>query len=212
MRGPRPILALAGIAAFLILGPASGADAEPGHWSQLSLMGGFQFLNRNDTALPGNFLNLPVAGSATYSLSRNLALEGEFSWLLPVRKYTNLGVLGTQYVRTPDILSLHASLLLRFPVGRSPWTPYLAGGAGAMSFLPHNGPRTYPQQLTTMPVPFAANFGVGTFYRWREHWSLRMEYREMAAFPKRTMEGLSNGEKANPLWTERAMLGFAYDL
>ncbi len=212
MRRPRWNLAPAALTAILILVTAASAEAAGVGWSQLSLMGGVQFLNKNDTALPGNFLNLPVTGNVMYSLNRTWALEGEFSWLLPVRKNTNLGALGTRYVRTPDILSLHASLLARLPIAGTPWTPYLVGGAGAMGFLPHNGPRTIPEQLTSMPVPFAANFGLGTFYHWSGHWSLRMEYREMVALPKRTMAGLSDGAGANPLWTERATVGFAYEI
>jgi opacity protein-like surface antigen len=188
--------------ALVALTAASAATAQ----TELSLMGGVQTLNQNDTALPDNISNIPAVGTLGYRLSRNWALEGEFSWLIPVQQQVE-GAATTQDLKTPDILAYQANVRADWPLG--PWSPYLAAGLGAVTFLSSTDANRMPQ-LAESQTAFAVNFGGGVAYPLKGRWGLRADLRELVAFPASDAAGLSSGGNADPIWMERGTLGLAY--
>lgn len=192
---------------FAILTAAS-ADAQESLASrtELSLMGGIQTLNQNDTGVPDNIANIPAVGTLGYRLSRNWAIEGEFSWLIPVQQQIE-GAATTQDMKTPDILAYQANLRADLPL--SSWSPYLAGGLGAVTFLSNTNADVIPQ-LAESQTAFAINFGGGVAYPLAGRWGLRADFRELVAFPASDAAGLSSGGTADPIWMERGTVGLAY--
>ena len=202
----------AGLLVLMVAGttPISTAHAQGGSpQAEVSVMGGIQALNKNDTALPDNFINIPAAAALTYHLNPTWAVEGEMAWMIPIKRSVDLGVGGTQDRKTPDILAYQASVLGKLPISGTPWTPYLAAGAGAVTFLSNTDSDRFPQ-LTKSQTAFALNFGAGATYGVGSHWAVRADYRELAAFPSKDTAGLSNSNKADPIWMERGTLGLAY--
>jgi opacity protein-like surface antigen len=174
--------------------------------TELSLMGGIQTLNQNDTGLPDNIVNVPAVGTLGYRLSRNWAIEGEFSWLIPVQQQVE-GAATTQDMKTPDILAYQANLRADLP--QASWSPYLAAGLGAVTFLSNTNADVVPQ-LAESQTAFAINFGGGVAYPLTGRWGLRADFRELVAFPASDAVGLSSGGNADPIWMERGTLGLAY--
>src|SRR5689334_23977467 len=82
--------ALALLAPTPTLAPAARAagDAPP---FEVSVLGGVQALNQNDTALPDHFLNVPATATVGYRLDPTWALEGEVSLLIPIKRSVDLG-------------------------------------------------------------------------------------------------------------------------
>jgi opacity protein-like surface antigen len=174
---------------------------------EVSVLGGVQTLNENDTALPDQMSNVPAIASVAYHFSPNLAAEGEFSWLIPVKQNVALASGVTQELKTPDVLAYQANLRLSWPL--LSWTPYVAGGAGAVTFLSNTDADRMPQ-LTESQTAFAINFGAGATFRLAEHWAVRADVRELAAFPSNDAQGLSSSGSSDAIWMERGALGLAY--
>ena len=59
--------------------------------AEVSVLGGIQALNKNDTALPDQFINVPATAALTYHLNQIWAVEGEFTWMIPVKTSVDLG-------------------------------------------------------------------------------------------------------------------------
>ena len=194
-----------------LLAPVVAAAAEPeeygfGPRTEVSLLGGIQALNKNDTAIPDHFVNVPVVANVSYQFAPRLAAEGDFSWLLPVKQ--SVDVAGVKQDRkTPDILSYQAGLRASFPV--SSWTPYLAAGAGAVTFLSNTDADRVPQ-MSKSETAFAINFGAGLTYPLSERVGLRADLRELVAFPSNNAAGLSNASGADQIWMERGAVGLSY--
>ena len=192
---------------FAVLTAASASAQESlASRTELSLMGGIQTLNQNDTGLPDNIVNVPAVGTLGYRLSRNWAIEGEFSWLIPVQQQVE-GAASTQDMKTPDILAYQANLRADLP--QASWSPYLAAGLGAVTFLSNTNADVVPQ-LAESQTAFAINFGGGVAYPLTGRWGLRADFRELVAFPASDAVGLSSGGNADPIWMERGTLGLAY--
>jgi opacity protein-like surface antigen len=192
---------------FAVLTAASASAQESlASRTELSLMGGIQTLNQNDTGLPDNIVNVPAVGTLGYRLSRNWAIEGEFSWLIPVQQQVE-GAASTQDMKTPDILAYQANLRADLP--QASWSPYLAAGLGAVTFLSNTNADVVPQ-LAESQTAFAINFGGGVAYPLSGRWGLRADFRELVAFPASDAVGLSSGGNADPIWMERGTLGLAY--
>jgi opacity protein-like surface antigen len=192
---------------FAVLTAASASAQESlASRTELSLMGGIQTLNQNDTGLPDNIVNVPAVGTLGYRLSRNWAIEGEFSWLIPVQQQVE-GAASTQDMKTPDILAYQANLRADLP--QASWSPYLAAGLGAVTFLSNTNADVVPQ-LAESQTAFAINFGGGVAYPLAGRWGLRADFRELVAFPASDAVGLSSGGNADPIWMERGTLGLAY--
>ena len=195
---------------LVFVGRASKAAAEEssfGPRTEVSLMGGVQALNKNDTALPDHFINIPAVATVTYHVTSRLAAEGEFTWLIPVQQSVDVGSGTTQDRKTPDVLAYQANLRADFPLRA--WTPYLAAGAGAITFLSNTDPDRVPQ-LDKSETAFAINFGGGLAYPLTERWALRGDVREFVAFPSNSAAGLSNASGADQIWMERGALGLSY--
>jgi len=193
-----------------IVGRASNAAAEEtsfGPRTEVSLMGGIQALNKNDTALPDHFINIPAVATVSYHVTSRLAAEGEFTWMIPVQQSVDLGSGTTQDRKTPDVLAYQANLRADFPLRA--WTPYLAAGAGAVTFLSNNDPDRVPQ-LDKSQTAFAINFGGGVSYGLTERWALRGDVREFVAFPSNSAAGLSDASGADQIWMERGAVGLSY--
>ncbi len=212
MDTPSKRMVIAGVVALLVLvagsafaGESAGANAP----ISVSILGGIHALNKNDTALPDQLLDIPLAGAVSYDLNPNWAVEGELTWLIPLKQSVDLGAAGTQDRKSPDILAYQASVLGKLPVSGTPWTPYLVAGLGGVSFLSNTDADRLPQLADTQNA-FAINFGAGTTYGLGSHWALRADYREFGAFPPSDAKGLSNGNKADPIWMERGTVGLAY--
>ncbi|TMQ57697.1 MAG: porin family protein [Candidatus Eisenbacteria bacterium] len=200
----------AAVASLFVLGAASNAGAQEsslGPRTEVSLMGGIQALNENDTAIPDHFLNIPAVATVSYRLSARLAAEGEFTWMIPVTQSVDLGSGTSQDRKSPDVLAYQANLRADFPTRN--WTPYLAAGAGAVTFLSNTDADRLPQ-LAKSETAFAVNFGAGTTYGLTERWALRADLREFVAFPSDGAAGLSNSKGADEIWMERGTLGLSY--
>lgn len=200
---------VAAVASLSLMGGAAVAAAGDGGYASrvgYSVMGGVQALNKNDTALSDGLVNVPVVGTLSYELTRNLAAEGEFTWLIPVEQDVTLASGATAKLKSPTILAYQADLRAGLP--RGAWTPYLVGGAGAMTFLSNTDANRLPQLAESQTV-FAINFGAGVLYDLAPHLGLRADFREFAAFPGNDTAGLSSAGNADPIWTERGTVGIA---
>jgi opacity protein-like surface antigen len=199
----------AAVASLFIVGSPSTAAAQEsfGSRTEVSLMGGIQALNENDTALPDRFISIPAVATVTYRLTSRLAAEGEFTWLIPVEQSVDVGPGASQDLKTTDILAYQANLRADFPL--STVTPYLAAGAGAITFLSNTDADRLPQ-LDESQTVFAVNFGAGLTYGLNERWGLRADLREFVAFPPDDAAGLSDTNGADEIWMERGTLGLSY--
>jgi opacity protein-like surface antigen len=195
-------LALAGAAH-----PASAQGSSYASRTELSILGGAQSLNQNDTAMPDGFVNFPVAGALAYRLTDKLALEGEFSWIISAEQSVEVGPGVSQDSKSPDILAYQANVRAGWPVAA--WTPYVTAGLGAVTFLSNTGPNAMPA-LTESQTMFGVNFGAGALYPLRSGWGLRADFRELAAFPASDTPGLSSAGQADAVWMERFTVGVTY--
>ena len=197
------------VASLFILGAASTAAAQEsfGSRTEVSLMGGIQALNKNDTALPDRFVNIPAVATVTYRVTPRLAAEGEFTWMIPVKQSIDVGPGASQDRKTPDVLAYQANLRADFPVRN--WSPYLVAGAGAVTFLSNTDADRVPQ-LDKSQTAFAINFGAGTTYGITERWALRADLRELVAFPSDGATGLADASGADQIWMERGTVGLSY--
>ena len=204
------VVAVGAAVSVFILGSASVAAAEDdgfGARTELSVMGGIQALNENDTAFPDNVLAIPAVVTATYHLTPILAVEGEFTWMIPVDQEISLGAGVAQDAKTPDILAYQANLRASWP--RASLTPYLAAGAGAITFLSNTDVARVPH-LDESRTVFAINVGAGVTYGLSERWGLRADVREFVAFPPDDAVGLSDSGNADEIWMERGTVGLVY--
>lgn len=173
---------------------------------EASLLGGVQGLMENDTALPDNFVNIPLAASIGWHATSIFALEGEFAWLIPVENSVDLGEGGTQDLKNPDVLTYQANLRANVPVGTGALSPYVTAGLGGMTFLSATDADNYPQTEDAETM-FAVNFGLGTTIPLTQSLSLRADFREFVAFPGDDAAGLSDGTDADPIWMPRGTFG-----
>jgi len=199
--------ALAAILIALAGAGTAGAQESAESRLSLSLLGGIHAFNKNDTALPDRLLSVPAVANFGYQLTPNLATEAEFSWLIPVQTSVDVGSGAKQDRKTPDILAYQAGLRAGLP--QSNWTPYVAAGVGAMTFLSNTDADRLPQ-LDKSQTMFALNFGGGAQVGLNSHWGLRADFREFAAFPSKDTAGLSSNGTADPIWMERGAVGLDY--
>ncbi len=201
------VVAIAAAFAFAGVDVAAADEGGLASRTEVSVLGGFQALNSNNTALPDRFIDIPAVGAVTYHFTPNLAAEGEFTWIIPIKQSVDLGSGVTQDRKTPNILAYQANVRGSWPL--SGWTPYLTGGLGAVTFLSNTGADRLPQ-LDGSQTAFAINFGTGASYDLGPHWALRGDFRELAAFPSKDAAGLSSSGKADAIWMERGAVGLAY--
>jgi opacity protein-like surface antigen len=208
MKSTRSIAAISATILIVLagVGAASAQETAESHWD-VSVLGGIHALNKNDTALPDQLLAVPAVANIGYQLTRNLAAEGEFTWLIPVQQSVDLGSGANQDRKAPDILAYQAGLRASLP--QSAWSPYLAAGLGAMTFLSNTDADRLPQ-LDKSQTMFALNFGGGAQVGLSAHWGVRADFREFAAFPSKDAVGLSANGTADPIWMERGTVGLAY--
>jgi len=201
---------VAALALALTAGHAAVAAAQDGAGSaaEISVLGGFQILNQNDTALPDEFVNIPAVASVGWWLSPVFAAEGEFSWLIPIERGVRVGTGPEQDLKTPDVIAYQANLRAHLP-GAAPWSPYVAGGLGALTVLSNTDADRLPQ-VDESQTMFALNFGGGLRYSLNSRWALRADFREFVAFPSDDAHGLSNAGGADPIWMERGTVGLGY--
>src|SRR5262245_54982348 len=193
--------------AALALTLASGvAAAQSGSVSpyEVSVLGGLQVLNENDTAVPDAFVNVPLVGSVLYRFSPTWAAEGEFTWMIPVEQNVSMGSGASRDMKSPDVLAYQAGVRASFPLAS--WTPYLAGGVGAVTFLSNTDANRVPA-LKDSQTAFALNFGGGATVPLAGPWGLRGDARALVAFPASDTPGLSTGGTADPIWMERLTVG-----
>lgn len=199
----------AATAAVISLFAAGVAMAQESTTSKLdvSVLGGIHALNKNDTALPDRLLSVPAVANIAYQLTPNLAAEGDFTWLIPVQRSVDLGSGVKEDRKAPDVLAYQAGLRASLP--QSSWTPYLAAGAGAMTFLSNTDADRLPQ-LDKSQTMFALNFGGGAQVGLSGRWDVRADFREFAAFPAKDATGFSSNGTADPIWMERGTIGLGY--
>jgi opacity protein-like surface antigen len=111
-------------------------------------------------------------------------------------------------MKPPDVLTYQAGLRVRPP--STTWSPYVAAGAGAMTFMSNTDADRLPA-LAKSETMFAFNFGGGAQFGLSGPWALRADFREFVAFPSKDSEGFSdtNGN-SDPIWMERGTVGLAY--
>jgi opacity protein-like surface antigen len=202
-------IAVLTVAALLSLSTAAAAFAQEQNTSkvEVSLLGGIHAFNKNDTALGDNMLGVPAVAGVAYRLTPNLAAEGEFTWLIPVKQSVDVGVGSEQDRKAPQTLAYQVGL--RGNLQLSTWSPYLAAGVGAMTFLSNDGSDALPR-LDKSQTVFALNFGAGSQYAVNPHWGLRADFREFVGFPGNDTAGLSANGSADPIWIERGTIGLDY--
>jgi opacity protein-like surface antigen len=207
MKSPRNIAVITAALVSLIAATAAVAQENTGSRVDVSLLGGLQALNKNDTALPARFLSVPAVANVAYQLTPNFAVEGDFTWLIPVKQSVDLGSGTKQDRKAPDILAYQAGVRAGLP--QPSWTPYLAAGAGAVTFLSNTEADRLPQ-LDQSQTMFALNFGGGARVGLNARWALRADFRELVAFPGKDVAGFSANGTADPIWMERGTAGIAY--
>lgn len=200
-----PLLVAAALAAGATV--AAAQTAAPERRFDVSLLAGLQTVNKNDTALPDYFLSIPAVASAAWSVTPNLAVEGDLTWMIPMKRSVDLGSGSKQDRKLPNLLAYQAGLRASLPLAS--WTPYVAAGAGAVTFLSSTDADRLPP-LGDSQTLFALNFGGGTNLALAPQWGLRADFRELVAFPAKDAEGLSSNGQADAIWMERASLGFTY--
>ncbi len=203
------IIAVVTAAVLISLVASAAAFAHEGTTSgiEVSVLGGIHVLNQNDTALPDQLLSVPAVASVAYQFTPNLAAEGDFTWLIPVKQSVDLGSGGEQDRKAPNVLAYQAGVRAGLPL--STWTPYLAAGLGAMTFLSNTDADRLPQ-LDKSQTMFALNFGAGAQVGLNARWGLRADFREFVAFPGKDTAGFATNGTADPLWMERGAVGVAY--
>jgi len=197
----------AAVLVSLVAASAALAQGNSASGFDVSLLGGIHALNKNDTALPDRLLSVPAVANVAYSLTPNLAVEGDFTWLIPVKQSVDLGSGAKQDRKAPDILAYQADVRAGLPL--STWTPYLAAGVGAVTFLSNTDADRLPQ-LDKSQTMFALNFGAGAQVSLNAPWGLRADFREFVAFPGTDAAGFSSNGTADAIWMERGTVGVAY--
>ena len=200
------------IALLIVLGTArvAGAqeyDATPSG-VDISLMGGAQVLNQNDSALQDHFVNVPVVGTLTYHLSPIFAVEGELTWIIPVEQTVETDA-GEFDAKTQDVLAYQGNLRATWPLEDLPLAPYVVAGAGAMTFLSNDDVDRVPP-LDESETMFAINFGAGTTYGLNPNWAVRVDFREFVGFPSNDASGFSTNGESDEVWMERGTVGLVY--
>lgn len=206
MQSKKTLAVLAALALLQAAGATTIAQAQSK--AEVVVLGGFQVLNRNDTALPDRLINVPVVGTLSYRITPAVAVEGEFTWMIPVRQSVDLGSGQSLDRKTPDILAYQANVRANWP-GSAVVSPYLAAGAGALTILSQTDADRLPQTPQSQTM-FALNFGAGVTYGLGSRWGLRADFREFVAFPADDAQGLSVAGSADPIWMERGVVGVAY--
>lgn len=173
----------------------------------VSILGGVHAFNKNDTALPDRLLSVPAVVTAAYQLTPSFAAEADVSWLIPVQQSVEMGPGVTVDRKAPDILTYQASV--RAGLARSTWSPYLAAGVGAMTYLSNTDADRLPK-LDKSQTMFAMNFGGGAQLGLNSRWGVRADFREFVAFPDKDAAGFSTNGSADPIWMERGTAGIAY--
>ena len=196
------------LAAAMVFFSLSTAGSTASAQGSVSLMGGVHALNQNDTAFPEGMVNVPVVGTLSYQLSPVFAVEGEFTWLIPVKQDVELAPGSTSSLKTPHMLAYQANLRADLPL-ESSLKPYLAAGLGAMTFLSSDDSDVLPA-LDESQTVFAINFGAGVTYDFTSSLGLRADFREFAAFPGNDTAGLSAAGESDPIWMERGTVGLTY--
>ncbi|MFB3908148.1 MAG: porin family protein [Candidatus Eisenbacteria bacterium] len=214
MKNMRTILIAVAALSLLAFGGTIAAAQDLNDWqstgmAEVSLMGGVQALNENDTSIYDNILNVPVTATLGYRLSPIFALEGDFTWVIPVQQSVELQPGVKTDRKSPDVLLYQANLRADLPLERSPVKPYLAAGLGGATFLSNTDANRLPR-LQDSQTAFAINFGAGLNARLSGPWGVRADFREFVAFPPNDAEGLSVDGKADDVWMERASLGLSY--
>ena len=207
MRSLITIVLFAAVALSTLFAARSASASEPpGRRIEVSLLGGIHSVNQNDTAIPDNMTGVPVVGAVSYQLSPNFAAEGEFSWFIPVIHSVDMGGVS-QDRKAPDALAYQVGLRASYPLNT--WSPYVAAGAGAMTFLSSSGADRTPS-LDKAETMFALNFGGGGQFPLSARFALRADFREFVGFPSDGTSGLSTNGNADPIWMERATVGLDY--
>jgi len=201
-----PIISTAVVISLTVAAAAFAQESTASRFD-VSLLGGIQALNKNDTALPDQFLSVPAVATVAYRITPNVAAEGDFTWLIPMKQSVDLGSGAKQDRKSPDILAYQAGVRAGLPL--SSWTPYLAAGAGAVTFLSTSDADRLPQ-LEKSQTMFALNFGAGARVGLNARWGLRADFRELVAFPSKDAAGFSTNSTADPIWMERGTAGVAY--
>ena len=194
-------------AVLLSLSTAASAQEQTSSKVEVSLLGGIHAVNKNDTALPDNLLGVPAVASVGYRLTPTLVAEGEFTWLIPVKQSVDVGIGPEQDRKAPNTLAYQVGL--RGNLQLSTWSPYLAAGVGAMTFLSNTDSDGLPR-LDKSQTVLALNFGAGSQFALNPHWGLRADFREFVGFPGNDTAGLSANGSADPIWIERGTVGVDY--
>ena len=213
MRSMIVVIAAASVGIIATLAGATVASAQETGSSQaqskveVSLLGGVHAFNKNDTALSDNLLGVPAVASVAYRLTPTFAAEGELTWLIPIQRSVDVGAGPKQDRKAPNTLSYQVGVRGNLQVAS--WSPYLAAGAGAVTFLSNSDADRMPR-LAKSQTMFALNFGGGGQVPVNDHWGVRADFRELVAFPGDKASGFSTSGSADPIWIERGTVGLDY--
>ncbi len=188
----------------LSVGAAGAAGAsEPGIGASgldILVSSGVTVLNENDTALPDDLTDVPIAIAGTYHINRICAVEGEVSWSLPVHREIELDATHSADRKTSHILTYQANIVATLPLAGLRWSPYVTAGGRALTFL-SDTVEDRRSRLENPQTVFAVHSGAGTTCRLSRRWLVKADFREFAAFPGDDAEDLSTkGIAAPPGW------------
>ena len=200
---------IASLAVHAAATTASAQDEMTPSRFEAAVAGGVQALNQNDTGVPDNFVNVPLVATLGYNVTPVWSVDGEFTWLIPVKQSVDLTGSGTQDRKSPDILAYQANVRANLRGVSESLVPYVTAGAGAMTFLSNTDTDRVPQ-LSESQTAFAMNFGTGLTYEIGQRWALRADFREFVALPSNDAQGLSAGGDADRIWMERGTVGAAF--
>lgn len=207
MKSVRLLLIAAATLGVVALAASSASAENTG--IGFSVMGGVQALNKNKATFPDHIIDVPVAAALSFDLSPVWALEGNFSWVIPVKQDIDLGGGFVRKGKSPDMLSYQGNLKANLSTSSS-IRPYVTAGAGAVTLLSTKKADRIPQ-LASDQTAFAANAGIGAEYAISGPLALRLDLRELAAFPSKGQDGFTDSSgKTKDLWMESGTLGISY--
>lgn len=148
--------------------------------------GGVVFLESADASAP-SFGSYQLGGAVAYNINRVVGIEGEVAGSLGISQDLDFGY--TADVRTPDMLTYNANVVVSAPTGTS-LVPYLTGGVGGLSLFSRE-----EFGINDTETLFTTNVGGGV--KWNPgRWGLRADYRFIAIPSRDSVSAFGFGTEA----------------
>lgn len=167
----------ASLVAALVLAAVAGAAAQEttaarrAEW--VAFPGGaIVFTGAKDAP---DFQNYAFGTAFAWNISRRVAAEGEAAFGIGASKTLTFDGRVLTAQPTPDTISYAGQLIVNLTSSRRRLSPFVAGGAGALTLAPHDGTANIGvTERRTMPT---ANVGGGVKWYAVDDWGVRADYR-----------------------------------